>query len=138
MDESDCIFCKIAKGDVSSSKVYEDENTLAFLDIAPVNKGHTLVIPKRHSETLLHMDERDAMNCMKTVQHVCDAVKKATKADGINITMSNFKAAGQVVPHAHIHIIPRFSDDGLKLWPGGKYEEGEMDKIRNDILDELQ
>ncbi|MBR9690858.1 HIT family protein [Candidatus Woesearchaeota archaeon] len=136
MDE-DCIFCKIAKGDIPSAKVYEDENTLAFLDIGPVNKGHTLVIPKRHSETLLHMDERDACHVMKTVQLVADAVKKATKAEGFNVLMSNFKAAGQVVPHAHIHIIPRFPNDGFKHWEQSNYEEGEMEEVASKITDEL-
>ena len=136
--EQDCIFCKIIKKELPCAKVYEDDATIAFLDIGPVNHGHVLVIPKRHSETLFHMDERDALNCMKTTQLVADAVKKATNADGINILMNNFKAAGQIVPHAHIHIIPRFKDDGLKHWPNGeKYKEGEIEKLQRQISDEI-
>lgn len=135
--DPECIFCKIIRKELPSSKVYEDDSTIAFMDIAPVNKGHTLVIPKRHSETLLHMDERDAMNTFKTVQLVSDAVKKATNADGISILMSNFKAAGQVVPHAHVHIIPRFKDDGLKHWPQTKYSNNEMEKLQRLITDEI-
>ena len=135
--DPDCIFCKIIRKELPAAKVYEDDTTLAFMDIAPVNKGHTLVIPKRHSETLLHMDQRDAMNTFKTVQLVADAVKKSTNADGINIMMSNFKAAGQVVPHAHVHVIPRFKDDGLKHWPQTKYSEGEMEKLQRLIADEM-
>lgn len=135
--EQDCIFCKIVKKEFPCSKVYEDESTIGFLDIGPVNHGHVLVIPKRHSETLHHMEERDALNLMKSVQLISDAVKKATNADGINILMNNFKAAGQIVPHAHIHIIPRFKDDGLKHWPQGKYKEGEMEKLQRQISDEI-
>ena len=135
--EQDCIFCKIIKKELPCAKVYEDESTIAFLDIGPVNQGHVLVIPKRHSETLLHMEERDAVNLMKSAQIVADAVKKATNSDGINLLMNNFKAAGQVVPHAHMHIIPRFKDDGLKHWPQTKYKDGEMEKLQRLISDEL-
>lgn len=136
-NDADCIFCKIVKKELPCSRVYEDDNTIAFLDIAPVNHGHVLVIPKRHSETLLHMDDRDACNTIKTVHTVADAVKKATNADGFNIMMSNFKAAGQIVPHAHIHIIPRFKEDGLKHWPSGKYKDGEMEKLQREISDKM-
>lgn len=135
--EQDCIFCKITKKELPCAKVYEDEATISFLDISPVHQGHVLVIPKRHSETLLHMEPRDALNLMKSTQLIADAVKKATNADGINIIMNNFKAAGQIVPHAHIHIIPRFKDDGLKHWPQTKYKEGEIEKIQRQISDEL-
>ncbi len=135
--DPDCIFCKLIRKELPCVRVYEDDSTFAFMDIAPVNKGHVLVIPKRHSETLLHMDERDAMNLFKSVQLVSDAVKKATNADGINILMSNFKAAGQIVLHAHIHIVPRFKDDGLKHWPSTKYKEGEIEKLQRLIADEI-
>jgi len=135
--DDDCIFCKIIKKELPAARVFEDESTLAFLDITPVNKGHVLVITKRHSETLLHMDQRDAMNLMKTTQIVSDAVKKATNADGVNVIMNNFKAAGQIVPHAHIHIIPRFKNDGLKHWPGQKYSGSETEEYRRKIADEL-
>ena len=136
MDE-DCIFCKIVKGEIPASIIYEDENTLAFLDIAPIKPGHALVLTKRHSETLLHMDDRDIALLMRSVHKCADAIKKATKAEGLNILMNNFKAAGQVIPHAHIHIIPRHKGDGLSQWPSGKYDDGEMEKIRNAILDDI-
>lgn len=135
--DPDCIFCKIIKKELPCAKVYEDDSTFAFMDIVPVNKGHVIVIPKRHSETLLHMDQRDTMNCFKTVQIIADAAKKASNADGINIIMNNFKAAGQIVLHAHIHVIPRFKDDGLKHWPTTKYSEGEMEKLQRLIADEI-
>ena len=129
----DCIFCKIIKGEIPSSKVYEDSNVLAFLDIGPVNKGHTLVIPKEHYETLFDVPDDLLKEVIVVVKKVSKAVKKGVEADGISLGMSNYKAAGQVVPHAHFHIMPRFSDDGLKLWPQGKYEEGEMDSYKEKI-----
>lgn len=130
----DCIFCKIvAKGEIPSTNVYENENVLAFLDIGPTNKGHTLVIPKRHYENLLDTPDDDLKEVMLAVKKVAAAVIKGVEADGFNIQMSNKEAAGQVVPHAHVHIIPRFNDDGLKLWPQGKYEEGEIQDIADKI-----
>jgi histidine triad (HIT) family protein len=136
MDE--CIFCKIIKGEILSSKIYEDENFFAFLDIAPVNKGHTLVISKKHYKNLLEMPEEELKGYMEAVKKVSEAVMKGVNAEGISISMSNEKAAGQVVMHAHIHVIPRFEDDGLKLWPQGNYEEGESDKIKEDIIKSLE
>lgn len=115
---TDCIFCKIAKGEIPCDKIYEDKNVLAFLDISPVNKGHTLVIPKKHFETLMDADEITLMETIKIVKKLGKAVMKSMKSDGINISINNYKAAGQIIPHLHIHIIPRFSNDGLKIdWP---------------------
>ncbi len=129
-----CIFCKIVKGEIPSSKVYEDEHSLAFLDIAPVHKGHTLVIPKRHFEDLTKIPEKDLQELIKSVKKVSIAVEKAVKADGFNLNISNKKAAGQVIFHAHFHIIPRFENDGLKLWPKGfNYKEGEMQEFAKKI-----
>ncbi|MDD5086257.1 MAG: HIT family protein [Candidatus Nanoarchaeia archaeon] len=135
MDE--CIFCKIIKSEIPCNKIYEDEKFFAFLDIAPVNKGHTLVIPKKHYKNLLDMPEEEIKGYMEAVKKVSDAVMKGVDADGISISISNEKAAGQVVMHAHIHVIPRFDDDGLKLWPQGKYEEGESEKTREKIVNYL-
>jgi histidine triad (HIT) family protein len=129
-----CIFCKIIKGEIPSSKIYEDEQVLAFLDIGPVNKGHTLVIPKQHHETLMDIPDEILKQVIVVVKKACKAVKKGVKAEGISLGMSNYKSAGQVVPHAHFHIMPRFSEDRLKLWPQGKYEEGEMEVFREKIV----
>ncbi len=129
----DCLFCKIIKREIPSSKLYETENVLAFLDIAPVHKGHALVVPKKHCMNILNIDENDLAEVAKAVKKVALAVKKATNADAITVTSNNEKAAGQVVMHYHIHIIPRFKDDGLELWPQGKYEENEMDEYKKKI-----
>jgi histidine triad (HIT) family protein len=129
-----CIFCKIVKGEIPCSKVYENSNVLAFLDIKPINKGHTLVIPKKHFVNVFDGSEDDLCEVAKAVKKVSFAVKKAVEADGLNIMSSNDSAAGQVVMHAHTHLIPRFKDDGLKLWPGKDYEENETDSIKEKII----
>ena len=129
----ECLFCKIVKGELPSSKIYEDEDTLAFLDIFPVNKGHSLVISKEHYENIFDVPEESLSKISSVMKNVADAVKKGVNADGISIAQSNGKDAGQVIPHIHFHVMPRFKDDGLKLWPQGKYEEGEMDKFKEDI-----
>lgn len=130
---TDCIFCKIIKGEIPSSKVYEDEKVFAFLDIAPVNKGHTLVIPKEHYVNIFDMPEELLKDVSVAVKNISAAVQKGVNADGISLGMSNNSAAGQVVMHAHMHIMPRFKDDGLRLWPQGKYEEGEMQEYAEKI-----
>ncbi len=129
----DCIFCKIIKGEIPSSKIYENDKVFCFLDIMPVNKGHTLVIPKKHYETILDIPEDLLKEVITVTKKVSKAVKQGTKADGISIGQSNFKAGGQVVPHLHFHIIPRYSGDGLKFWPQNKYEEGEMNSYKEKI-----
>ena len=130
---SDCIFCRILKGEIPSTKVYEDDLVYAFLDIAPINKGHTLVIPKNHSENLYTMPEADLVACAKVCQKIASVMKKAVNAEGVNLGMNNEKPAGQLVPHAHFHVIPRFASDGLHHWPGGKYDQGEDTAIAEKI-----
>ncbi len=131
---SDCLFCKIVNGDIPCSKVYEDSHVLAFLDIGPVNKGHTLVIPKKHYVNVFDIPEEDWISVMKSVRKVSSAVKKAVGVDAVNIMSSNGEVSGQVVMHSHTHIIPRLKEDGLKLWSQGKYEEGEMDSFKEKII----
>ena len=133
-----CIFCKIVKGEIPSAKIYEDKDILAFLDIAPVNKGHALVIPKEHHETILDVPDDLLQKVIIATKKVSKALMKAANAEGLTVTMNNYKAAGQEVPHAHFHIIPRYSKDGLKLWPQGKYDSNEMEEYKNKILKEIK
>ncbi|MBN2457994.1 HIT family protein [Candidatus Woesearchaeota archaeon] len=133
MQMTDCIFCKIIKGDIPCSKVYEDEDFLAFLDIGPVNKGHTLIIPKEHHETLLDTPDYIMERIGPIIRKVAAAVKSVTGADGLNVMQSNNASAGQIVPHLHFHLIPRFQKDGFKHWPQGQYKEGEMEEYRTKI-----
>ena len=129
----DCIFCKIAKGEIPSEKIYEDEYTYAFLDIYPGNHGHTLVIPKEHFENIYSIPDEEWCRLMLTVKKVADAAKRGMDADGINLFMNNEEAAGQEIPHAHIHIIPRFREDGFKPFHKTSYKEGEIGKIAEKI-----
>lgn len=133
----DCIFCKIIKGEIPSTKIYEDKETLAFLDINPVNYGHVLVIPKSHSENLLAMKEHDMSAIMKTAQKIANAIMKGLKADGFNIGMNNYPAAGQLVMHSHIHIIPRFKNDGLKHWGSKKYGNNKNNETAEKLVKNL-
>lgn len=109
----DCIFCKIARGDIPCTSVFESEELIAFLDISPVNKGHTLLVPKAHMETLFDMPAGIGKTLFAAMKQVGSAVMKATGAEGLNVVQNNYSAAGQQVPHVHWHLIPRFADDGL-------------------------
>lgn len=135
----DCVFCKIIKGEIPSNKVYEDDKFFAFLDIAPINYGHTLVIPKEHHRTLMDMPEDLLKEFFIVTRKIAKAVKEATNADGFNIGINNEKAAGQLVFHTHAHIIPRFSDDGLVHWGSKKYDENnKMEDFQNKIKEKLE
>jgi histidine triad (HIT) family protein len=133
----ECIFCKIVKGEIPSNKVYEDDDILAFLDIAPVNPGHTLVIPKTHYKNLEEIPKDLLANLILVVKKVGLGIKKGIPSEGYNIGLNNDPASGQVVPHLHFHIIPRKTDDGLRLWPQKDYSDGEAivftEKIRKNI-----
>lgn len=112
MPENDCLFCKIVKGEIPAKKVYEDSNSFAFLDINPRNPGHTLVIPKRHYETIFDIPSSEAGKLFESVRKIAGMVKNGMNAHGINISQSNGKAAGQIVSHLHVHVIPRFVTEG--------------------------
>lgn len=132
--DPDCIFCKIVAGDIPSAKVYESESVLAFLDIAPVNQGHALVLPKGHYPTMMDIPSELGSELMEALSRVGKAVMEATGADGLNLMQNNYEAAGQLVHHVHFHLIPRHSDDGLKLWPQSGYDNPEeMRELANTI-----
>jgi histidine triad (HIT) family protein len=102
-----CTFCKILRNEKTASYVYEDDRTIAILDKRPVNEGHTLVIPKKHYENLYEIPDEEVAYLFMIVKRVASAVKKASNADGISIFQNNGRAAGQVIFHVHVHIIPR-------------------------------
>lgn len=128
-----CIFCKIIKGEIPCNKVYEDENNFVFLDVNPINPGHTLLIPKEHYENIHEMPDELLEKTMPVVKKIADAIKSAVGATGINIGQNNGASAGQAVFHYHMHIIPRFENDGLKHWPGKPYMLGEAEEITEKI-----
>ncbi len=107
----DCVFCKITKGELPSLTVYEDENAYAFLDIKPNNPGHTLLVPKKHARNIFDIPHDTLCALMEPLKKISHAVKAAMNASGVNIAMNNEPSAGQIVFHAHIHIIPRFDGD---------------------------
>jgi histidine triad (HIT) family protein len=133
MNMTDCIFCKILRGEIPCAKVYQDNDTLAFLDIAPNNKGHTLVISKQHHETILDTPTETLQKLIAAVQKVSAAVYKATGSKGFNVIQNNYRVSGQLVPHIHFHIIPRNEEDGFEFWPQGKYEAGELEEWQEKV-----
>ncbi len=111
MKQKDCIFCKIAEGEIPSKIIFENEFTLAFLDISPISKGHTIIIPKKHYSNLEDITENELCEVYKAVKTLAIRIHKNLKIDGYNIIQNNFAAAGQVIKHFHVHIIPRNLDD---------------------------
>lgn len=134
---NDCLFCKIIKGKIPSQKVYEDELTYAFLDITPVNPGHTLVAPKNHAVNILDAEENEICALAVTAKKIAPKIIKAVGAAAFNLAVNNGSAAGQVVPHLHFHIIPRFPNDGHKLWSGKHIGSDELAAIAEKIRKEF-
>ena len=129
-----CIFCKIAAGEIPSSTLYEDEDFRVILDIAPAAKGHAILLPKKHMSNLLEADEETLAKALPVVKKVSAALCKALNCDGINILQNNGEAAGQTVFHLHIHMIPRYKNDTVKIgWAQGNYAEGEAAKLAEEI-----
>lgn len=114
----ECIFCKIVARELPAEIVYENEQWLAFLDIKPVNLGHTLLVPKNHYENLFDLPAELLAKLGGELQQLGRAVKTATGAAGLNLGMNNERAAGQLINHAHFHLIPRFEGDGHRHWHG--------------------
>jgi len=129
----DTVFAKIIRREIPADILYEDEDTLVFLDIAPVSKGHTLVIPKKPVRNIFDADEETLAAIMRTVKKMAPILREAVGAEGINIHSNHEAAAGQVVFHLHFHLIPRLKDDGLVMWPHQKYEPGEAANLAQKI-----
>jgi histidine triad (HIT) family protein len=111
----DCIFCKIIAGELPSRRVDEDEHTVAFMDINPATRGHALVIPRRHARDLLEIDAADLQACAVAAQRLAARAKERLGADGVNLLNACGAAAWQTVFHFHIHVVPRYADDPLRL-----------------------
>lgn len=125
--ESDCIFCKILKGEIPSFKLFEDDQTFAFMDINPAHPGHLLVIPKYHAPNIFEIPPQWLSASMATAQKLAAAVQNTLTPDGINIVQANGEGAAQSVQHFHVHVLPRTNGDGLKLNWG--LNPGDMDAI---------
>ena len=125
--DTDCIFCKILKGEIPSFKLFEDDQTFAFMDINPAHPGHLLVIPKYHAPNIFEIPPQWLSVSMATAQKLAVAVQNTLAPDGINIVQANGEGAAQSVQHFHVHVLPRTNGDGLKLNWG--LNPGDMDAI---------
>ena len=125
--DPDCVFCKIVAGEIPSFKLFEDEATLAFMDINPANEGHALVIPKEHAPDLYAVSDEALARTSVTAKRVAAALARTLNPDGLNIVQCNGAAAAQSVMHYHVHVLPRVTDDGLAMNWGLKL--GDIDAI---------
>lgn len=130
---TDCIFCKIINKEIPSQKIYEDNEIVAFLDIQPVKPGHTLVIPKKHYDTFENTPVEVITNLFSIVHKLATQIKNVVKADGFNLSLNNGRAADQIIDHTHVHIIPRYYDDGLKTWDKMSYQANEMSELAEKL-----
>ena len=124
-----CIFCKIIKKEIPCAKVYEDENFFVFLDIQPVSNGHLLIVPKKHSIWMQETDDEIIAGIFKLAKKLMLAIKKGLQCDYVQISVG-----GTDVPHFHIHLIPRYFNDGFSKFPTKKYKDGESAKVSQKII----
>lgn len=135
---STCIFCKIVTQEVPACVIAQDEKVLAFMDILPARKGHVLVVPKRHSETIIDVPLEDLVAMTKFVKRVCVAVQNAIRPPGFSVVQLNGAASGQSVFHIHFHVIPRQVGDGLAMkWSHESYQPGEIERYQAKIVQAL-
>ena len=135
----DCVFCKIRDGQIPSTRIFEDERTLAFMDINPLNDGHCLVITRAHAPTIFEVDVADLQAAVAAAQRVALALKRALAPNGLNLLQANGAAAFQSVPHFHLHLVPRWTGDGKgfdwPLVPGDRVRiQGIAEKIRDALV----
>lgn len=136
---SDCIFCKITNGEIPSYKVYEDGNTFAFLDINPINVGHTLVVPKKHVSRITEAEEEDLIALTNALKSVIKGIEDGLGVDNLNVFVNQGEDAGQIILHLHYHIVPRHKGDGVKFdIPQKEQSEEEfndtVEKIKSAIV----
>ncbi len=136
---ADCVFCRIVKGEIPAQRVYENERILAILDINPISPGHTLVMAREHHETWTDLPPDLAGDLARASQAVARGILKATGAEGFNLLMNNRPCSGQAIPHAHVHVIPRRSKDGVRYeWKTRPYEPGQIEKIADSVRSALK
>ncbi|OYP47398.1 histidine triad (HIT) family protein [Lachnotalea glycerini] len=130
MKDNNCIFCKISNGDIPSKAIYEDQSFKVILDIGPASKGHALILPKAHYANIYELDEETTKRAFLLAKRMAEKMTKALECDGFNIVQNNGTAAGQTVPHFHIHLIPRYQDDDAQLgWQTHNISTEEIEKI---------
>jgi histidine triad (HIT) family protein len=130
-----CIFCKIANGEIPSNTIYEDDDFRVILDNGPATKGHALVLPKQHYADLFEIPEEKAAGAIKVAKKVAGLMKEKLSCDGLNLVQNNGSVAGQTVMHFHLHVIPRYENDGQKiLWNPTSPSAEELIKIKDTIV----
>ena len=136
--KDNCIFCKIANGDIPSRKLYEDDKFVVIMDLGPATKGHSLIIPKEHYANLYEMPAELAGEAMKLAQKMAVKMTAALQAHGMNLVQNNGEAAGQTVHHFHLHLIPRYNEDEpCVTWTPHSVSAEELDEIKNIILNKI-
>lgn len=136
MRKDDCIFCKIANGDIPSKTLYEDEDFKVILDLGPATKGHALILPKDHASNLYELPDELAAKTLVLAKKMAAKMTEKLECDGFNLVQNNGEAAGQTVLHFHMHLIPRYENDGQKInWVPGEPSSEELDEIKKQITE---
>ena len=135
MRDDNCIFCKLANGEIPTATLYEDENFRVILDLGPASKGHALILPKAHAANIYEISDEMAAKVMVLAKKMASAMTEALKCDGFNIVQNNGECAGQTVFHFHMHLIPRYKEDGVGItWTPGSL----TDEVKEEILSKVQ
>ena len=135
MKKEDCIFCKIANGEIPSKTIYEDEQFRVILDLGPATKGHALILPKDHFANLYELPDEVAANVMQLAKKMAAQMTEKLGCDGFNLVQNNGEVAGQTVFHFHLHLIPRYENDGQNIgWTPGSPSQEELEEIKNTIV----
>lgn len=136
MKKDNCIFCKIANGEIPSKTLYEDEDFRVILDLGPATKGHALILPKEHADNLFELPEEAAAKVLVLAKKMALRMQSTLKCDGLNLVQNNGEVAGQTVNHFHLHLIPRYENDGQKiLWVPGEATQEELEEIKKQITE---
>jgi len=136
MRKDDCIFCKIANGEIPSKALYEDDAFKVILDLSPATRGHALILPKNHAADLFELPEEDASKVLCVAKKVAAMMKEKLGCAGLNLVQNNGKIAGQTVFHFHLHMIPRYEADGQAIeWAPGESTQDELEAVRKQIVE---
>ena len=138
MKKEDCIFCKIANGDIPSKTLYEDEDFRVILDLGPATKGHALILPKEHADNLYELPDETASKVFVLAKKLAIKMKEKLNCDGLNIVQNNGEAAGQTVQHFHMHLIPRYKGDQVGItWHPGELSDADKEEILLKVKEQL-
>lgn len=136
MKKDDCIFCRIANGEIPSKTLYEDNEFRVILDLGPATKGHSLILPKEHADNLYELPEETAAAAMRLAKRMAVILRDKLHCDGLNLVQNNGETAGQTVPHFHLHLIPRYRNDGQEInWTPSRPDQEELEAVRKEIAE---